>query len=433
MKRSLVALSLCLIVLLSATASASGDPLRAYEGITINAMLEGHPSSSAIKQLVPEFEALTGIKVNCEILPFEEMPQKILLAFNQGNDYYDIIMNDRFVTAGYVANDYILPLEGFIADARINQFANMDDFVPRYIEASKYEGKVYGLPVYGESTFLMYRKDLFEEYGIAVPETMEDLVEAARIVKEKSGGAIAGITMRGQQGIHVLYTWAGFLWGYGGRWLDEAGKLDLATPEAIKAAEVYAAVLRDYGPQGYANFGWQENRLMFQQGKAAMTIDATVNGAYCEDPNESLVVGKVGYAPVPAAAGVAQKGGQHALAVHEMFISKFSKNPEAAFLFMTWALSPETQSKCMEIESHSGVSSLSAMQSDAFKAKYGAFTDGMLAALDKANVDYIPQNQFAQEIINRVGTAMSQVLAGTKSAADALTAVNEEVNTEVIK
>lgn len=434
MKKSLVALLLCLAMLLAMGGMAAAeDPLRAYEGVTINAMLEGHPSSNAIKQLVPEFEEVTGIKVNCEILPYEEMPQKILLGFNQGNDYYDIVMNDRFVTAGYVANDYILALDDYIADSRINQFVDMDDFVPKYIEASKYDGKIYGLPVYGESTFLMYRKDLFEEYGIEVPQTLEELVQAARTVVEKSDGKIAGITMRGQQGIHVLFTWSGFLWGFGGRWLDEEGKLDVASPEAIKAAEVYADLLANYGPQGYANFGWQENRLMFQQGKAAMTIDATVNGAYCEDPNESVIVGKVGYAPVPAGEGVVQQGGQHALAVHEMYISKFSKNPEAAFMFMTWALSAQTQAKCMQIESHCGVSSLGAMQSDVFKEKYGAFTDGMLAAIDQANVDYVPQNQFAQEIINRVGTAMSQVLAGTKSAQDALTEVNQVVNTEVIK
>ena len=428
-----VIMLLCMMFSLCGAAfAAEDDALRAYEGTTINVMLENHPASTAIKELIPEFEEMTGIKVNCEILPYEEMPEKILLGFNMGSADYDIVMNDRFNMAGYVANDYIYALDDFIANDAINQFVDLDDFVPTYIDNMKRDGVLYGLPVYGESTFLMYRKDLFEEYNLEVPATMEELIDCAKTIYEATDGEIAGVTMRGQQGIHVLYTWAGFLWGNGGRWFDDDGKLALDSPEAIEAAQTYADLLNSYGPKGYANFGWQENRLLFQQGKAAMTIDATVNGAYCEDPSESDIVGKVGYAPVPAFEGAEQFGGQHSLAVHAMFLSKFSPNPEAAFLFMSWAMSADVQSRSMEIEAHSGVTSLSAMESPAFQEKYGAFKDGMLAALAEANPDYIPQTEQAQEIISRVGAAMSEVLAGTKTAEEALTKVNEEVNAEVL-
>ena len=429
---SLLMLICMMFSLCGAAFAAEDDALRAYEGTTINVMLENHPASTAIKELIPEFEELTGIKVNCEILPYEEMPAKILLGFSQQSADYDIVMNDSLSMSGYVANDYIYALDDFVANDAINQFVDLDDFVPTYINTMKRDGVLYGLPVYGESTFLMYRKDLFEEYNLEVPTTMEELIECAKTIYEATDGEIAGITMRGQQGIHVLYTWSGFLWGNGGRWFDEEGKMDLASPEAIEAAQVYADLLNNYGPLGYANFGWQENRLLFQEGKAAMTIDATVNGAYCEDPSESNIVGKVGYAPVPAFEGAKQYGGQHSLAVHPMYLSKFSPNPEAAFLFMSWAMSPEVQSKSMEIEPHSGVTSLSAMESDAFQELYGAFKDGMLAALAEANPNYTPQNEQAQEIISRVGAAMSEVLAGTKTAEEALTKVNEEVNTEVL-
>jgi len=417
----------------AAAATEAANALRAYEGTTINVMLENHPSSVAIKELAPQFEELTGIKVNIEVLPYEEMPEKILLGFNMGSSDYDIVMNDSLSMTSYVANDYVLSLDEFIANESVNQFVNLEDFVPTYLETMKRDGKIYGLPVYGESTFLMYRKDLFEQYNLEVPKTMEELIACAKAIYEGSNGEIAGITMRGQQGIHCLYTWSGFLWGNGGRWFDESGKMDLASPEAIEAAQTYADLLNDYGPMGYANFGWQENRLLFQEGKAAMTIDATVNGAYCEDASESSIVGKVGYAAVPAFEGATQYGGQHSLAVHPMYLSKFSQNPEAAFLFMSWAMSPDVQSQCMSIEPHSGVTSLAAMQSDAFQQLYGAFVDGMLEALAQANPNYTPQNAEAQEIINRVGAAMSEVLAGTKTAEEALTKVNQEVNTEVLK
>jgi ABC-type glycerol-3-phosphate transport system substrate-binding protein len=262
---------------------------------------------------------------------------------------------------------------------------------------------------------------------------MDELMEAAKQITEKSNGEIYGITLRGQQGIHAVYIWATFLWGFGGRWLDENGRADLYTPEAIAGTQFYADILNKYGPPGYANFGWMENRVAFTSGKAAISIDATVNGAFNEDPNESSVVGKVGYAPVPQAAGVKLQGGQHSLAVHHLYLSKYSKNKEAAFLFMSWATSGPTQTKGLELEPNSGATSKMAMNSSVYQEKFGAFRDGMLEALSKANTGYLPEIPEANEMFNRVGVALSQVLAGKKSAEDALKDVNEELNTQVLK
>jgi len=408
------------------------QPKDKFKGVKINALLEGHPTSNALKQLEAEFEKETGIDLNLEIVPYNELPQKALLGFSQKSDRYDVIFNDRVYMPGYVENDYIIPLDDFVKNDEINKYCDLNDFVEQYLNACKYKDKLYGLPVYGESTFLMYRKDLFEEYGIKVPQTMDEMVEAAKTVKEKSNGKIYGITLRGQQGIHAVYIWAGFLWGFGGRWFDENGRLDIATPEAIKATEYYVNLLTNYGPPGFSNFGWQENRLAFQQGNAAMTFDATVNGAYNEDPKESSIVGKVGYAPVPTGTDKLQ-GGQCSLAVHGLYISKFSKNPEAAFMFASWATGKDVQTKSLNIEANCGISSKSAMESEEFNQKYGSFKDGMLEAIKNGNVDYLPSVPQSSEIIEKVGTALSQCLAGTKTPKDALTEVNEDINKNVLK
>lgn len=408
------------------------EPKNKFQGVTVNALMEGHPSSNAIKQLQDEFKKDTGINLNLEIIPYNELPQKALLGFSQKSDRYDVIFNDRVYMSGYVENGYILPLDEFAKNAEINKYCDLNDYVEQYLNACKYKDKLYGLPVYGESTFLMYRKDLFDQYSIKVPQTLDELVNAAKTVKEKSNGKTYGITLRGQQGIHAVYIWAGLLWGSGGRWFDENGKLDIATPEAIKATEYYVNLLKNYGPPGFSNFGWQENRLAFQQGNAAMTFDATVNGAFNEDPKESSIVGKVGYAPVPKGADKLS-GGQCSLAVHGLYISKFSKNPEAAFMFASWATGKDIQTKSFNIEANCGISSKGAMQTDEFNKKYGSFKDGMLEAIKSGNVDYLPSVPQASEIIEKVGAALSQCLAGTKTPKDALTKVNEEINKNVLK
>ena len=411
-----------------------GSDGKPYEGVEINVLCEGHASSNAYEKMVSEFEEETGITVNLEIIPYEELPQKVLLSFSQKSQDYDMVMNDALSLQGYVDNDYIACLDDYIANDELNQWYDKADFVEAYENMMETDGKVYGFPVYGESTFLMYRKDLFDEYGLKAPTTMAELEECAKTVYEKTTGEVAGITLRGQQGIHVVYTWGAFLWGFGGHYFDQDGKLDLNTDEAIEGTETFCRLLNEYGPEGYTNFGWQENRLLFQQGGAAMTIDATVNGAYCEDPDESEIVGKVGYAPVPAAVDN-EEGGPAALATHGFYINNVieDKQKEAAFLFGSWATNAETQEKMMGVEPHCGVSSLKAIESDAFQDKYAAFGNDMVKALEVANPLYVPTNTEANEIINKVGTALSKCLVESDNIAAILKEVNDDVNNNVLK
>jgi multiple sugar transport system substrate-binding protein len=401
-----------------------------YKGKEINALLEGHPTSNAIQKMLPEFEKETGIKVNLEIVPFNDLTSKALMNFSSKSGRYDIVMDDSIHGIGYIDAGFVEPIDTFTKDASLNSNYDAADFVPKYLKSMQSKDVLYGLPVYGESTFLMYRKDLFEQYKIEVPKTFDELTNAAKKIHDETKGEIAGITMRGEQGIQSVYVWAAFLWGMGGQWLDEAGKSNIATPEAIKSLDVFKDMLNKYGPVGVANFGWEENRVLFQQGKAAMTIDATVNGAYNEDPKESTIVGKVGYAPVPVQTD-SPKGGSSSLAVHGMYLAKDSKNKEAAWLFMKWATAKEQQTKSMSIDPNSGVTSLSAMESEAFQAKFGAFKEAMLQAIENGNTNYLPQIAQANEFINNTGVAISKALTGNATAQKALEEANN-LNNKVL-
>ena len=250
-----------------------------------------------------------------EVVPEQDITAKMLWSCHPSPA---ATMSSRTTSStfrAFVKNGYIVPLDENLA--KHNEQFDQADFVPGYFNTNVVDGKVYGVPVYGESTFVMYRKDLFEQYGLSEPKTFDDIANAAKTISEKTNKEIAGITMRGQQGIQGVYVWAAYLWGFGGSFLDADGKSALATPEGTAALDAFTKVLNAYGPVGVANFGWEENRLLFQQGKAAITLDATVNGAYIEDPAESSVVGKVGYAPVPMKS-TSPKGGSSSLAVHSL-------------------------------------------------------------------------------------------------------------------
>ncbi len=116
-------------------------------------------------------------------------------------------------------------------------------------------------------------------------------------------------------------------------------------------------------------------RLLFQQGKAAMTLDATVNGAFNEDPAVSTVAGKVGYAPVPVQTDK-PKGGSSSLAVFDLHVASDSQQQDAAWLFISWATSKHSRSIRWILTRTPASPRLPPMNSEVFNKRYGAFKEG---------------------------------------------------------
>jgi ABC-type glycerol-3-phosphate transport system substrate-binding protein len=290
-------------------------------------------------------------------------------------------------------------------------------------------GQQYGVPVYGETTLLMYRKDLFAKYGISgPPATMQELEQDAKTIYDGSGHSVYGITMRGQPGIQSTYIYAGFLRAFGGDWTSN-GQPVVNSPQAVQAAAFWANLLHTYGPPGAPNYDWAQNRIEFDQGHAAMTIDASANGPYNEDPKSSTVVGKVGYAAVPYAAGVTPTGTNtdHSLEVHGLYLSKFSQHPLAAWLFMSWATSAQVQEQELQIAPQPGLTVTSVLNSSQYTQQYGAFVQEMLNQLSTGNPNYLPTGNAANTIIEDVGRALNTALVGQSSAKAALDSAQSQI------
>jgi len=395
-----------------------------FAGITIRAMMEPHPSSYALQKLVGEFEKKTGMKVILEIVPYEQSQDKAALEFSQHSPAYDVLHNDtNIVGLGWYKAGYLEPLEKLIDDPTIdNTDLDLDDFMLKFLEEARdpVDGKLFGLPLYGESTFLMFRKDIFAQLGLVAPNTMSELKSAVKKVSENTD--LYGITLRGRRGIHGVYIWIGFMQAFGGKWFDENMIPQLNTPEAIAGTEFYAEMIRKYAPPGAVNYGWEENRVAFEQGHAASTIDATVNGAFAEDPKISQVAGKVGYAPVPK---VVRHGSS--IGVHCLFINTFSNHKNASWAFIKWATGKHTQSKAFQVEPHSGITLRSVLLGDAFQEKYSAFAEALVKSIELGSVNYFPRVPEAFEIFDKVGIALSEVISGEKTAKEAMEKANEQV------
>lgn len=379
-----VALALFAVVAILALAAyqpAEAVNWRQAEGTSLVLGFNKHAYADALQPLVPEFEALTGIKVTFEVYAQDEFMNKRLIDLSSGAGVFDIVMMDQSVVQ-YANAGWIEPLDDYFANPDLVDLAeyDFDDYLPAMLKEGTVNGRLYALPITGEAQILFYRKDLFEEKGLKVPETFEELHQTA--VALHKPGEIAGILLRGQK-IHTAWGSSGFVWSYGGRIFDDPDnptKSAFNSPEAAEAITMYAKLLQDAGPPGVGNYTWYEAVADFQQGKAAMYIDSSVFMSEFENPDKSTVAGKVGYAPMPKGPA-----GRFSNTLAWMIsMSSSSKNKVGAFLFLVWATGKETT---LKVGATAGTSAReSVYQSQGVKERYPAdWAEAAIVAMKSDN------------------------------------------------
>jgi sorbitol/mannitol transport system substrate-binding protein len=168
--------------------------------------------------------------------------------------------------------------------------------------------------------------------------TYEDFAKFAAALTDKSKG-FYGVALRGLPGWGENMAFLDTLINsFGGTWFDEQWHPTVDTAEWKKAIGFYVDLMKKYGPPGATSNGFNQNLTLMQTGRAAMWIDATVAGGMLEDPKQSKVVGKIGYAPAPIEA---TPNGSHWLWSWAIGMPKSAKQPEAAQKFAAWATSKE--------------------------------------------------------------------------------------------
>ncbi len=312
-------------------AAPAGD--MPYAGTTLRLVAANHPWQVAITPLLADFEAETGIKVNLEAYGEDQLNQKLTTEFTAGGSDIDVFMQRPLQEARVMQmNGWYEDLSSCVADPDYD-FA---DFAEGAVGTTMVNGVLTGIPIVTEQEVLYYRKDLLEEKGIAVPTTLDELKAAAEALTDKDN-EMYGFVARGQRS-PLVTQFSSFLYSNGGDWFDENHQATINTPEALAAIDLYATLLREYGPPGVLNMSWPQAVAIFAQGNAAMFTDASSIYANLLDPALSAVADKTGVAVFPAgpAGSVMYNVTSWGLAMPSS-----SKNKEAACEFIKWATSKD--------------------------------------------------------------------------------------------
>jgi sorbitol/mannitol transport system substrate-binding protein len=258
--------------------------------------------------------------------------QKVTTDIATKGGQYDVMTIGTYEVPIWAKQGWLVPLDDLGADY------DVDDLLPAIRGGLSLDGKLYAAPFYGESSMVMYRKDLFEKAGLTMPDapTWEFIADAARKITDKNSETY-GICLRGKAGwgenMAFLTATAN---SFGARWFDENWKPQFDQPEWKNTLQFYIDLMKDAGPPGASSNGFNENLALFQSGKCGMWIDATVAASFVTNPKESKVADKVGFALAPD-TGLGKRGNW--LWAWSLAIPAGSAKQEDAKKFIAWATS----------------------------------------------------------------------------------------------
>ncbi|MBZ6101698.1 ABC transporter substrate-binding protein [Streptomyces olivaceus] len=306
-------------------------------GNAINVLMVNNPQMVELQKLTADhFTKETGIKVNFTVLPENDVRDKISQDFANQAGQYDAATLSNYEIPIYARNDWLHEMDSYVAkDAAYDE---QDILGPMRESLTGDDGKLYGQPFYGESSFLMYRKDLFAKAGLKMPEhpTWTQVAEFAEKLDGSESG-MKGICLRGLPGWgELMAPLTTVVNTFGGTWFDTDWQAQLDSPEFEKATKFYVDLVREHGESGAAQSGFAECLNNMTQGKVAMWYDAT-SAAGSLDAAKSPVKGKVGYAPAP----VEKTDSAGWLYTWAWGIQKASRNSDKAWKFVSWASSKE--------------------------------------------------------------------------------------------
>jgi sorbitol/mannitol transport system substrate-binding protein len=307
---------------------------------SIDVIMVNNPQMEDLQELVEEnFTAESGITVNLKVLPENDVRDTIQTDFTQQAGQYDVATISNYEVPFFSANGWLANMDPFIEeDAEFDQ----DDILEPIAAGLKGEdGSIYGQPFYGESSFLMYRKDVFEEMGLTMPPnpTWDEVAALAAQIDNKVPSApdMNGICLRGLTGWgQVFAPLTTVVNTFGGTWFDENFDAQVNAPEFVEATNFYVDLVTQYGQPDAANAGFTECLNATTQGGVAMWYDAT-SAAGSLEADDSPVKGKMGYVAAPVKE-TASSGWLYSWA---WGIQEASDNKEDAWEFISWASSQE--------------------------------------------------------------------------------------------
>jgi sorbitol/mannitol transport system substrate-binding protein len=400
--------------------------------VTITVAVTANPLMTTIEQLTPGGFEKSHPNIKVKFVTYDENTERANVEKDvaAGGGQYDVVMIGPNDIASWAKNRWIDDLTPYTTS---DKAYGVSDILPPIREALSSNGKLYAVPFYGESSFMMYNKQMFAAAHLTMPAhpTWNQIATLAAKLNNPSKG-VAGICLRGLTGWgDNLASLDTVVNTFGGQWFNTKWDAELTSPAFEQATNFYVNLVRKDGEPGAGNDSFNQCLNIMQQKKAAMWYDATV-AASTLDANNSPVKGDIGFAPAP----VDKTSSSGWLWTWALALESSSKNKSAAWQFMSWATSKEYIDYDASKNGWASVppgTRTSTYHNPSYLAAAKAFAPLTLAELDSVNVKQpglqpqpVPGIQYVgipefEEFGQQVSAEITAAIDGQESVATALT------------
>ncbi len=274
----------------------SADTEASGEEIVLNVATVNNGQMKDMESLKGEYEALNpGVTVNFQVMEEGDLRNSVTADVASGAGQYDIVTIGAYETPQWGANGWLVDLTPYL---EADPDYDVEDILPPVRDAISYDGQQYAVPFYGESSILMYNKEIMDAAGITVPNN-PTWPEIREIAAQVNSDDVDGICMRGKPGWGDLFApLTTVVQTFGGGWYDMDWNATVDTPEWREAVTFYKEMLDESGQDDPVSYSFNECLTLLKNGETAMWADASVAASMLE-ADDSPVKGKMGYAHMP--------------------------------------------------------------------------------------------------------------------------------------
>ncbi|MEY4423580.1 MAG: hypothetical protein RLZZ258_683 [Actinomycetota bacterium] len=407
--------------------AASSDS--AGEEVTLTLATVNNGNMVDMESLKGEFEAANpGITVNFQVMEEGDLRSAVTADVANSAGQYDIVTIGAYEVPQWGANGWLTDLTADLAD----EAYDVEDILPPVRSALSVDGKQYAVPFYGESSILMYNKEILDAAGqkLSNNPTWQEVAAVAKAVKTKD---TAGICLRGKPGWGDLFApLTTVVQTFGGSWYDMNWDAKVNSPEFVEAVTFYKNLLDEAGQPNPVDYSFNECMGALKEGKVAMWYDASVAASFLE-ADDSPVKGKLAYAHAP----VVKTKESGWLWSWNLAVPANTQHKEAAVKFIKWATSKEYHNLVGTTLGWSKVppgARISTYEIPEYKEAAKAYAPITLEVMNAVNpvqpgvnpqpwvgIQYVAIPEF-QEVGNQVAQLVADAIAGRSTVKEALDA-----------
>lgn len=380
-------------------------PGKPYAGTTLSVLTVVAPQFKAHEAMLPEFEQLTGIKVTYDYVPFANTRDKLTAELVAKSGSYDVVS---------VMDVWGPSLVGLIQPINDRVKAKKIDMEERYpsahLRASKSGANILGLPIRGHVQLLFYRRDIFDQLGLKVPSTWQQVVESSKVIQAKTD--LAGIAMYYKKNAgQNLMIWYNFLWGKGADILDAQGKPAFNAPAGVEATQDYLDMMLKHKvtPAGSVAFDENDATISVAQGRSAMIPVWWWRLQQLRGKDAKITGDQVGFAPLPSYPGASST-----TYTNTWFygLNRFSKKHDAGMEYLAWLTQPKIERSLLVDPSKNEIVCMqraNLIDGEVNKVSNGLHRFGALGLQGARGVPLIPEWPQISDILE---TTMSELASG---------------------